>query len=431
MNTNNGRRTAGRGRVLRAALALGVAGGLLAGAAQAQPTSPQPKPVRVGLVAPLSGPIAGLGESLLLGAEMAVKEINEAGGYLGRPLQLVVRDDKSSLDEGRRVSEDLVLKERVAFTLGFCSAAVGIGALDIFQKNSHVLIVPCAQATGITSKYPPAESFVFRVAPTDVMNARFLAAEVAERRKLNRIAILADATPYGDGGLRDLLAELSARRIEPVFVGRFAIGTKDLTSTLRAARDAGAEALIVWTLPTEQAVLVRNRLTMAWNVPYFSQWALSFPTALEAAGAQALEGTMMTQTFIQDSSNERRTSFRLRAARQAKSGRIWSLMAAGQSYDAMHLMLFALFQTRGDTSGKALKDALENQLRPYYGVVTTYDKPFSSTDHDAYSLNMLWLAVWRQGEVQFHYPSDARQSAAVRRKSDSAVLGSTPADAPR
>jgi branched-chain amino acid transport system substrate-binding protein len=91
-------------------------------------------------------------------------------------------------------------------------------------------------------------------------------------------------------------------------------------------------------------------------------------------------------------------------------------MAAAQSYDAVYLMLGALFQTQGRTDGDALKTALEHLNRPYSGVVTTYDQPFSPSDHDAISANMLWLATWRRGELHFYYPEDARKATVIQRK---------------
>ena len=54
--------------------------------------------------------------------------------------------------------------------------------------------------------------------------------------------------------------------------------------------------------------------------------------------------------------------------------------------------------------------------RPYQGVVTTHERPFSAQDHDAFTRNMVWLGVWRHGEVQFLYPEDARRAGFIRRK---------------
>ena len=64
----------------------------------------------------------------------------------------------------------------------------------------------------------------------------------------------------------------------------------------------------------------------------------------------------------------------------------------------------------------ALKTALENLERPYAGVVTTHDRPFSPTDHDAFTRNMVWLGTWRRGEVHFQYPEDAKRASMIRRK---------------
>jgi branched-chain amino acid transport system substrate-binding protein len=389
--------------------ALAFASGLLAAAALAQP-------VRVGFVAPLSGGSSDFGNSARFGAELAVAEINSVGGYLGRKIELVVRDDKANPDEGLKAAQDLVLKQKVNFTVGYCNTGVAMKALPVFQQNGHLLMVPCSQGTAVTSTVPPADSFIFRNAPRDLLNAQFLINDIVDRRKLSRVAIFADQTGYGEGGLADLTAELAKRELKPVYVARFALGVTSLTEQMRAAKAAGAEAIVCYTVGPEQAVAVKSRQEAGVSAPFFAPWPLSFRSVLEKAGAQALEGTMMVQTIVQDTYNERRASFLARYFKHSKDRPIGSLMAAAQAYDAVHLMLWAMFQTRGDASGPALKAALENLEKPYQGVVTTYDRPFSKRDHDAIALNMLWLGVWRHGQVTYHYPEDAKRAGMVRRK---------------
>jgi branched-chain amino acid transport system substrate-binding protein len=384
-------------------------------AAQAQAPTPG-KPVRVGLIAPLTGGSSDVGNSVRFGAELAVKEINESGGLLGRPLQLVIRDDQGNPDEGRKVSEDLVLKEKVDFTIGFCHTGVALKSLDVFQDNKHLLMVPCSQGTSVTTKYRPANSFIFRVAPPDNINAWFLIKEIVERRKIKKVAIFADTTGYGDGGVKDLTAELSQRGLKPVAVVRFAIGVASLTDEMKKAREAGAEAIVVYTVGPEHATAAKSRVEAGWKVPYFAPWPLSFRTTLEKAGPDVLEGTMMAQTVIQDAANERRSSFLVRYFRYSNEKRIGSFMAAAQTYDAVHLMLFAAFQTKDDISGINLKQALEFKERPYQGVVTTYTAPFSTSDHDAFTANMVWLGTWKRGQVEFFYAEDAKLSSFIRRK---------------
>jgi branched-chain amino acid transport system substrate-binding protein len=181
------------------------------------------------------------------------------------------------------------------------------------------------------------------------------------------------------------------------------------------AKAAGADAIIGYTVGPELTVIALSRAEAKFTAPLYGPWPLSFRSVSDKAGV-AVEGAITTQTIIQDLSNERRSSFIARLKRFAGQQPVGSLMAAAQSYDAVHLMLRAVFQTHGDMSGDALKHALENLQRPYSGVVTTHDQPFSAGDHDAFTRNMVWLGVWRKGEVQFLYPEDAKRAAYIRRK---------------
>ncbi|MCM5682680.1 ABC transporter substrate-binding protein [Schlegelella sp. S2-27] len=372
------------------------------------------KPVRIGFICPLSGGSADFGNSARLGAELATKEINEVGGYLGRPIELVQRDDKAVPDEGRKVAEDLVLNEKVDFTIAFCNTGVALKALSVFQDHKHLLVVPVATGSAVTAQYPAAQSYVFRMSARDTLQADFLVDDIV-KRGYTRVAVFADNTGYGEGGLKDVERFLAEHKLKPVHVARFDLGVKDLTQAMQAAKAAGAQAVIGYTVGPELAVMARARAATQFGAAFYGPWPLSFRTVPDTGGAGA-EGAMMVQTIIPDISNERRMSFIARLKRHAGNQPLGSLMAAAQTYDAVHLMLRVMFQTNGETSGDALKQALENLERPYAGVVTTHEKPFSASDHDAFSRNMIWLGVWRRGEIQFHYPDDAKRSSFIRRK---------------
>ena len=371
-------------------------------------------PVRVGFICPFTGGSQDFGNSARLGAELTVKKINEVGGYLGRPIQLVERDDKANPDEGRKVSEDLVLKEKVAFTLGFCNTGVALKSLEVFQQNKHLLLIPVATGSALTAKYPAASSYVFRLSARDTIQAAFIVDDIV-RRGLTRVALVADKTGYGEGGFKDVEKFLAVKSLKPVYTARFDIGTKTLTEQVAAAKVAGADVLVGYTVGPEFAVLAQARSEARFAGPLYGPWPLSLRTVIDKAGAAAA-GDIMVQTIIPDLSNERRASFIARLSKASAGQPIGSLMAAAQSYDAVQLMLRVMFQTRGDTSGDALKAALENLQRPYAGVVTTHDRPFSPTDHDAFTRNMIWLGVWKRGEIRFQYPEDAKRASIIRRK---------------
>lgn len=383
------------------------------GAASAAP--PAPVPIRIGFICPQSGGSSDFGQSARMGAELAIREVNEVSGYLGRPFELVVRDDKATPDEGRKVAEDLVRTEKVAFTVGFCNSGVALKSLEVFQQNQHLLMVPVATGTAITTRYPAKDSFIFRMSPPDALQARFLVDEAVQRRGLKKIAVFADKTGYGEGGLNDVTRFLAERGLQPVQVTRFDLGVSSLQAEVKAAQAAGAEALIAYTVGPEMAQIAIARAAVRFDGPLMGPWPMSFRTVWERSNGAA-EGAVMVQSIVPDLSNERRMSFIARLKKLAGDQPIHSLMAAAQTYDAVHLMVRATFQARGDTRGPALKAALEDLQHTYAGVVTSHQHPFSAQDHEAFSANMIWLATWKRGALQFVYPEDARQASVMRRK---------------
>jgi branched-chain amino acid transport system substrate-binding protein len=371
-------------------------------------------PVRLGLIFPLTGGSSDMGNSALTGAKLAVDEINQVGGLLGRPLELVIRDDKADPETGLKAAEELVLQEKVVATIGFCNTGVAAKALEVFQKNQHVLFVPCATGSVLTSKYPPADSYVFRNSARDALQTQFLVDEIV-KRNLRKVALLVDGSGYGDAGLKDLEAALGRAGLKPQIVLRFKVGTKSLVEEMKQARDSGADSLIGWTVGPESGVVSEARAAIRWGVPQFGPWGLSHRSAYEVSNGAA-EGAMMVQTVLPNPFLERNSSFVRGYTRMSKEALIGSMMSASQSYDAVHLILRAMFASKHDLSGPALKKALENLPRPYQGVVTTYDRPFSDKEHDAISANMLWLGVWREGQRHYFYKDDAKLGSMIRRK---------------
>ncbi len=171
-----------------------------------------------------------------------------------------------------------------------------------------------------------------------------------------------------------------------------------------------------YTVGQENAVIAQGRKQMGWKVPQVGAWPLSFPFFIDGA-KDAADGALMAQTFIAEPSNERRAAFLSAYARKFKSKRISVPMAAAQGYDTTYVLMYSLFGIRdGNVNGPALKAALENMARTYYGVVATYEKPFSLNDKDAISQNMLVMGIVKNGLITFAYPEDAKRNLFVQRK---------------
>ena len=355
-----------------------------------------------------------MGNSARVGAQVAVNEINQVGGYLGRPLELVIRDDKADPDTGVKAAEELVLKEKVVATIGFCNTGVAMKALDVFQKNKQILFVTCATGSGITGKYPAEESFIFRTSARDSLQTQFLVDDIV-KRGLKRVALLVDSSGYGDAGLKDLNVALDKAGFPPATTIRFKVGVTSLAEEIKELRQSGADAVIGWTVGPEQGVISAALAANGWKVPYFAPWGLSHASAY-LGSPEGVEGGYMVQTVLPNVYMDRNRSFLGAYLKLSKERPIGSMMSAAQTYDAMHLLLRGMFESKGDLSGSSLKAALEKLPRPYYGVVTTYEKPFSAKDHDVISANMLWLGTWRKGEREYAYKEDAKRATVIRRK---------------
>ena len=395
----------------RATAAFAVASSVLA-VVQAQPAAGNT--LKIGVIGPFTGPSADFGVPMRNGIQQAVDEINAVGGYLGRKLEIVAKDDEGTPAVGLQRSQELVA-EKVIATIGFCNTGVADKSLEVFQRNTLPLIIPCATGSPLTVRYPGPESYIFRTSAKDAIQAPFVVEDIL-KRGWNKVAVFADTTGYGEAGLKDVESALAAKNQKPVYVARFGLGVKDLSEELKAAKAAGANVVFSYTVGPENAVIARGRQALKWSVPQVGAWPLSFPFFIDGA-REAGEGALMAQTFIAEPSNERRASFLTSYARKFNVKKIPVPMAAAQGYDAVYLLTYSLFGIRdGKLSGPAIKTALENLGRTYYGVVATYERPFSAQDKDALTQNMLVMGMLKNGAITFAYPEDAKRNLFVQRK---------------
>ncbi|MBI1891501.1 MAG: ABC transporter substrate-binding protein [Burkholderiales bacterium] len=388
-------------------VALGLATASIS-AAYAQ--AAQSSVVKIGMNCTYEGGSGEMGVSVRAALRIAVKEINDVGGVGGRKIELVERDDKAKPDVGVQIAEDLVNKEKVVATIGYCNSGVAAKAIDVYQKAKVPLIIPVATGTAITKKFAAEpENYVFRVAMPDEKQVEFILKELIDKRGLSKIAVLADDTGYGEGGLKDVVRLLEKRSMKPVYISRFKLNSPDLSGPLKEARAAGTNAIFVYALGPDIATITKGKQAMGWNVQVAGAWGVGFRNHIDVAGS-ASDGAIMPQTFIQDGVlNERGTSLILQYVKQNNVRNIPCAMCAAQAYDAMYILLNALFQAK-DMSGPAIKDALENLNQRVTGVVGTYNHPYTKQDHEALDGSILVLGQVKSGVVSYANPGDSRRS---------------------
>jgi branched-chain amino acid transport system substrate-binding protein len=196
-------------------LALGVILGALATTAMAA------EPIKVGMVAALSGQSAKSGEGITRGLTIAIDEINKRGGVLGgRMLELVRRDDESNPSKGQVAALELIHKEKVAMLFGGIDSPVSLAIVPIANKEKIPFMGVWAAATAIT-RNGANPNFVFRVPAVDVLVDKALVQYAITRYGVKRLGLLLINNPWGESNAQGLTAAIEETKISAAGMEKF------------------------------------------------------------------------------------------------------------------------------------------------------------------------------------------------------------------
>jgi branched-chain amino acid transport system substrate-binding protein len=394
-------------RVLAASLALALSF-LSAHAAE---------PIRIGVDGPFTGGSSSMGVSMRDGVRLAVQEINAAGGVLGRPIQLIERDDEAKNERGVQIAQELINKEKVVAAVGFINTGVALASQRFYQEARIPVMNNVATGSIVTHQFDDQpENYIFRNAAHDSIQAPMVVEEAVVRRGFKKVAILADSTNYGQLGRADLEKALDLKGIKPVAVEKFNIKDVDMTPQLLKAKEAGAEAVLTYGIGPELAQIANGMTKLGWKVPMIGSWTLSMANFIDNAGPGG-EGARMPQTFVQEPTTPKRQSFIVSYLKSfnPKNSRMDSPVSAAQGYDSVYLLAAAIKQA-GSTEGPKIKAALEDLKAPVEGVVTTYYKPFTAKDHEAITANIPVFGEVKGQRVVYAYEADFKKASEVRVK---------------
>jgi len=213
-----------------------------------QPANAQKKPILVGYPAILSGGGALFGQPSMVGGQLAEKDINDKGGVLGRPIQLIVRDCKATPDEATRVARELILKEKVEFLVGGFTAAQGLALSEVGKTEKIIYIAPVSKSTAMTDpgKLHP---YVFRAAANTNTEGRSAAVFMA-KNPWKRVYTLGPDYEYGQMVTKAFVEWMKKIKPEVEIVGQSwpKLGEADFTPFITAMMAAKPDAafLALW-----------------------------------------------------------------------------------------------------------------------------------------------------------------------------------------
>lgn len=255
--------------------------GLTASAAQAQ--------ITIATAGPMTGQYASFGEQMKAGAEMAVADINAAGGVLGQQLTLEIGDDACDPKQAVAVANDFAGKG-VSFVAGhFCSGS-SIPASQVYTEEGIIQISPASTNPKLTDEGGPN---VYRVCGRDdqqgLVAGQFLASNYGDKN----VAVLHDKTAYGKGLADATLAAMKAAGKDETMYEAYTAGEKDYSSLVTLMKSNNIGVVYVGGYHTEAGLILRQMREQGMDTQLISGDALVTQEYWSITG-DAGEGTLMT-----------------------------------------------------------------------------------------------------------------------------------------
>ena len=230
-----------------------------------KPATTETGPIKIGILAPLTGDAAAYGEPALNIYKLTIKEINDAGGVDGRMLELVVEDDKCTGGPATSATQKLVNVDKVQVIVGGICSGATLAAIPVAETGKVVILSPGASSPDLTGK----SSFFARNYPGDSAQGKVLADVAYNKQNVKSIYVLAEQTDYAKGVAKALESSFVALGGK-VTIEEYPSNTTDMRPLVTKAKAAGTDALMlsVQTPATGQKILKAMR-DLKWKPKLF------------------------------------------------------------------------------------------------------------------------------------------------------------------
>ncbi|MEW6275113.1 MAG: ABC transporter substrate-binding protein [Bacillota bacterium] len=213
------------------------------------------KEILVGAVGAMTGPSAQLGANLRQGVDLAVEEINAAGGINGRMIKVIYRDDEADPTKSLNAVQELITKEKVVAIIGPVNTTCAL-AVQPFISQSKIPNIN-GGCTGTELIDPQKYPYTFRTILNNRDQAEGMVNYAVNDRGWKRVAIVRDTTALGVGGAADMKYFLSRLGLSPVAEVTYTVGEQDLTAQALALKEAKPDVALFWTLGVDGARLMK------------------------------------------------------------------------------------------------------------------------------------------------------------------------------
>ena len=312
----------------------------------------KPETIKIGGMAPLTGALAIYGVTTTNGAELAVKEINENGGVLGKKIEYVMLDTKGDSTEAVMAYNKLV-DEKVAGIIGEVTSKPTLAVAEVAVQDNMPLITPTGTQVDITEVGPN----IFRVCFTNPYQGKVLAITSKERLGANTVAVmLNNSSDYSDGIAKAFIEESEKLGMKVMGVEGYADGDKDFRPQLTKLAAMNPDAILIPEY-YEQAALIATQAREVGVKSIFvgSDGWDGIAKTLDQSAYAAIENSYFTNHFSMEDQSEKIQDF-LKDYREAYKEDPSAFSALG--YDAVYMMKSAI-EKAGSTDKQKIVDALK------------------------------------------------------------------------
>ena len=349
-------------RMRKLLLAAAVAGFAGIGPADAQS-------ILIGVSTPQTGPAAVASEWEMWGVNLAVEEINAAGGVLGRKLELMVLDNKCNPSEAVNVANKLVEAKVVAIEGAHCSSA-HLASMKIIADAKIPMITGIASNPQITDLAGPGRNeYSFRISPSDsdMMNA--LGIYLGNKKTWKTVAIVAEDTDFGRGGADAFKAVAEKAGVTIVSTDFHPPNTPDFTTILTRLQQRRPDAIATFQVGGDSINFLRQAMQAGVRIPFTGRIELGGRNQpiIEAGGMEKSVSAWQYSPFI-DAPQNKAFAEKIKAKYKAEP-----YLQSWAGYDAIRVIAQAI-KDANSTDGEKIKDAIKNMtFTNVMGKTVTFD----------------------------------------------------------
>jgi branched-chain amino acid transport system substrate-binding protein len=250
--------------------------------------------IKIGLIQPLSGPVAASGNFVRMGAEIGRDWVNARGGVLGRKVELVIEDNKSDPKEAASAAEKLIVRDKVPVIIGAWGSSMTLAAMPKLEEYGVPMVVETSSAASITKRGNP---WVFRISPPSEMEALGLEKQLAALG-IKKYDFLAVNTDWGRGAVGAFGEVLKRGGAQVGTVEYMDQAATDLSAQLTKIKSSGADTLLVTTSVEQITLLLKQAQELRLNRRIVTTGGSSSPSQLIKHAGPAAEGSYHVLVFL-------------------------------------------------------------------------------------------------------------------------------------